>query len=36
MKPFTYERVNSPADAAAAAARTEGARFIAGAPISLT
>jgi xanthine dehydrogenase YagS FAD-binding subunit len=30
MKPFTYERVNSPADAAAAAARTEGARFIAG------
>lgn len=30
MKPFTYERVNSSADAAAAAARTEGARFIAG------
>jgi xanthine dehydrogenase YagS FAD-binding subunit len=30
MKPFTYERVNSPADAAAAAARTEGAKFIAG------
>jgi xanthine dehydrogenase YagS FAD-binding subunit len=30
MRPFTYERVNSPADAAAAAVRTEGARFIAG------
>jgi xanthine dehydrogenase YagS FAD-binding subunit len=30
MKPFTYERVNSPADAAAAAVRTDGARFIAG------
>jgi xanthine dehydrogenase YagS FAD-binding subunit len=30
MKPFTYERVDSPADAAAAAARTEGAKFIAG------
>ena len=30
MKPFTYERATSPADAAAAAARTEGARFIAG------
>jgi xanthine dehydrogenase YagS FAD-binding subunit len=30
MRPFTYERVNSPADAAAAAARTEGAKFIAG------
>ncbi|WP_447728242.1 FAD binding domain-containing protein [Sphingomonas koreensis] len=30
MKPFTYERVNSPAEAAAAATRTQGARFIAG------
>lgn len=30
MKPFTYERVNTPAEAAAAAARTQGARFIAG------
>jgi xanthine dehydrogenase YagS FAD-binding subunit len=30
MKSFTYERANSPADAAAAAARIEGARFIAG------
>jgi len=30
MKPFTYERVSSPAEAAAAAARTQGARFIAG------
>jgi xanthine dehydrogenase YagS FAD-binding subunit len=30
MKAFTYERVYSPADAAAAAVRTEGARFIAG------
>jgi xanthine dehydrogenase YagS FAD-binding subunit len=30
MRPFTYERVNSPADAAAAAVRTEGAKFIAG------
>jgi len=30
MKPFTYERVTSPAEAAAAAARTQGARFIAG------
>ncbi|HEY3147573.1 MAG TPA: xanthine dehydrogenase family protein subunit M [Dongiaceae bacterium] len=30
MKPFTYERAGSPAAAAAAAARTEGARFIAG------
>lgn len=30
MKPFTYERASSPAAAAAAAARTEGARFIAG------
>jgi xanthine dehydrogenase YagS FAD-binding subunit len=30
MKPFTYERVTSPAEAAAAAARVQGARFIAG------
>ena len=30
MKPFTYERAASPQDAAAAAARTKGARFIAG------
>jgi xanthine dehydrogenase YagS FAD-binding subunit len=30
MKPFTYERAHSPAAAAAAAARIEGARFIAG------
>jgi xanthine dehydrogenase YagS FAD-binding subunit len=30
MKSFTYERANSPADAAAAAARIDGARFIAG------
>src|SRR4051812_4030094 len=30
MKSFTYERAKSPADAAAAAARTEGAKFIAG------
>jgi xanthine dehydrogenase YagS FAD-binding subunit len=30
MKPFTYERAQSPAEAAAAAARTEGAKFIAG------
>ena len=30
MKSFTYERANSPAEAAAAAARTEGAKFIAG------
>jgi xanthine dehydrogenase YagS FAD-binding subunit len=30
MKAFTYERATSPADAAAAAARTQGARFIAG------
>src|SRR3984957_1625430 len=30
MKSFTYERANSPADAAAVAARAEGARFIAG------
>jgi xanthine dehydrogenase YagS FAD-binding subunit len=30
MKPFTYERASSPAEAAAAAARTRGAKFIAG------
>ena len=30
MKPFTYERAGSPAEAAAAAARTKGARFIGG------
>jgi xanthine dehydrogenase YagS FAD-binding subunit len=30
MKPFTFERANSPAQAAAAAARQPGARFIAG------
>jgi xanthine dehydrogenase YagS FAD-binding subunit len=30
MKPFTYERANSPAEAAAAAARTKGAKFVAG------
>ncbi len=30
MKPFTYERASSPAEAASAAARTNGARFIAG------
>ncbi|MFC7738662.1 FAD binding domain-containing protein [Roseomonas sp. GCM10028921] len=30
MKPFTYERATSPAEAAAAAARTPGAKFIAG------
>jgi xanthine dehydrogenase YagS FAD-binding subunit len=30
MKPFTYERANSPAEAAAAAARNQGAKFIAG------
>ena len=30
MKPFTYERASSPAEAAAAAARTPGAKFIAG------
>ncbi len=30
MKPFTYERAKSPGEAAAAAARTLGARFIAG------
>jgi xanthine dehydrogenase YagS FAD-binding subunit len=30
MKPFTYERTQSPAEAAAAAERTHGAKFIAG------
>jgi xanthine dehydrogenase YagS FAD-binding subunit len=30
MKPFTYQRAHSPADAAAAAARIAGAKFIAG------
>jgi xanthine dehydrogenase YagS FAD-binding subunit len=30
MKPFTYERAKSPAEAAAAAARVEGTRFVAG------
>ena len=30
MKPFTYQRANSPAEAAAAAARMHGAKFIAG------
>ena len=30
MKPFTYERAQSPADAAASAARVDGAKFIAG------
>jgi xanthine dehydrogenase YagS FAD-binding subunit len=30
MKPFTYERAKSPAQAAAAAARGQGAKFIAG------
>jgi xanthine dehydrogenase YagS FAD-binding subunit len=30
MRSFTYERARSPAEAAAAAARTEGAKFIAG------
>src|SRR5438034_3590573 len=30
MRAFTYERAHSPADAAAAAMRTEGAKFIAG------
>src|ERR1700752_693884 len=30
MKPFTYERAQSPAQAAAAAARVPGAKFIAG------
>jgi xanthine dehydrogenase YagS FAD-binding subunit len=30
MKPFTYERAHSPAEAAASAARIQGAKFIAG------
>jgi xanthine dehydrogenase YagS FAD-binding subunit len=30
MKPFTYERAHSPAEAAAAAGRSQGAKFIAG------
>ena len=30
MKPFTYERAKSPADAAASAARMKGAKFVAG------
>ena len=30
MKPFTYERAQSPAEAAASAARADGAKFIAG------
>ena len=30
MKPFTYERANSPAQAAASASRVEGAKFVAG------
>ena len=30
MKPFTYERAASPAEAAAAVARLPGAKFIAG------
>ena len=30
MKPFTYERATSPAEAAASAARIEGAKFVAG------
>jgi xanthine dehydrogenase YagS FAD-binding subunit len=30
MRPFTYERATSPAEAAAAAARTQGAKFVAG------
>ena len=30
MKPFTYERARTPAEAAAAAARVPGAKFIAG------
>jgi xanthine dehydrogenase YagS FAD-binding subunit len=30
MKPFTYERARSPGEAAAAAARNPGAKFIAG------
>jgi xanthine dehydrogenase YagS FAD-binding subunit len=30
MRPFTYERANSPVEAAAAAARVQGAKFVAG------
>ncbi|GLR92129.1 FAD binding domain-containing protein [Bradyrhizobium iriomotense] len=30
MKPFTYERANSPAQAAASASRVDGAKFVAG------
>ena len=30
MRPFTYERAKSPAEAAAAAARNPGAKFVAG------
>ena len=30
MKPFTYEKAGTPAEAAAIAARTPGAKFIAG------
>ena len=30
MKPFTYERARTPAEAAAAAARVSGAKFVAG------
>ena len=30
MKPFTYERARTPAEAAAAAARVNGAKFVAG------
>jgi len=30
MRPFSYERVSTPAEAASAAARTQGAKFIAG------
>jgi xanthine dehydrogenase YagS FAD-binding subunit len=30
MKPFTYERATSPAQAAASAVRVEGAKFVAG------
>ena len=30
MKPFTYERANTPAEAAASAARIDGAKFVAG------
>ena len=29
MKPFTYERPNSPAEAAASASRVDGAKFVA-------